>query len=152
MKWYRKERRRHRNKFDFNAHFIKYCSQDVLILQQACEKFRALFQQVTDGLCPFASGLTTPGMCNYFWRARMLKENQIALIGPPGQGKKSSVKGERWLRWIEMENDVKLQKEHRIGHWTVDGFDRDTKTAYEFLGCMWHGCSECTTKARCIPF
>ncbi|XP_055356751.1 uncharacterized protein LOC129601866 isoform X2 [Paramacrobiotus metropolitanus] len=152
IKWFRKERRRHNNQFDFNAHFIGYCSQDVLVLQQACEKFRTLFQQVTNGLCPFASGLTTPGMCNYFWRARMLKKNQIALIGPPGQGKKSSAKGDRWLRWIEMDNDIQLQREVRIGPWTVDGFDPRNKTVYEFLGCMWHGCSDCTTKSTLHPF
>ncbi|XP_055347327.1 uncharacterized protein LOC129594605 isoform X3 [Paramacrobiotus metropolitanus] len=152
IKWFRKERRRHHNQFDFNAHFIKYCSQDVLVLQQACEKFRMLFQQVSGGLCPFASGLTTPGMCNYFWRARMLKKNQIALIGPPGQGKKSSVKAERWLRSIELDNDTKLEREFRIGHWTVDGFHSGTKTVYEFLGCMWHGCSDCTTNSTMHPF
>ncbi|XP_055355223.1 uncharacterized protein LOC129600691 [Paramacrobiotus metropolitanus] len=152
IKWFRKERRRHHNQFDFNAHFIKYCSQDVLVLQQACEKFRILFQQASGGLCPFASGLTTPGMCNYFWGARMLKKSQIALIGPPGQGKKSSVKAERWLRSIELDNDTKLEREFRIGHWTVDGFHSETKTVYEFLGCMWHGCSDCTTKSTMHPF
>ena len=27
--------------------------------------------------------------------------------------------------------------------YTVDGYDADTKTVYEFYGCFWHGCRTC---------
>ena len=27
--------------------------------------------------------------------------------------------------------------------YTVDGYDADTKTVYEFFGCFWHGCRTC---------
>ncbi len=26
---------------------------------------------------------------------------------------------------------------------TADGFNRKTKTAYQFQGCFWHGCRKC---------
>ena len=28
-------------------------------------------------------------------------------------------------------------------HFTVDGYDKTTKTAYLFQGCYWHGCRKC---------
>ena len=27
--------------------------------------------------------------------------------------------------------------------YTVDGFDRETNTVYQFNGCYWHGCEKC---------
>ncbi|XP_068720877.1 uncharacterized protein [Montipora capricornis] len=35
--------------------------------------------------------------------------------------------------------------EYRIPgtRYTVDGYDADTKTVYEFCGCFWHGCRTC---------
>ena len=27
--------------------------------------------------------------------------------------------------------------------WTVDGYDLETNSVYEFLGCFWHGCPKC---------
>ena len=26
---------------------------------------------------------------------------------------------------------------------TVDGYDKTTKTVYQFYGCYWHGCRKC---------
>lgn len=37
------------------------------------------------------------------------------------------------------------QGEYRIPHsrYTVDGYDAETNTVYEFEGCFWHGCPTC---------
>lgn len=32
---------------------------------------------------------------------------------------------------------------HPNTRYTVDGYDRDTHTLYEFHGCFWHGCPTC---------
>lgn len=31
----------------------------------------------------------------------------------------------------------------QIGPYTVDGYDEETHTIYEFYGCYWHGCPTC---------
>ena len=33
--------------------------------------------------------------------------------------------------------------EKKIGHYSVDGYDEENKTIYEFDGCLWHGCRRC---------
>ena len=48
----------------------------------------------------------------------------------------------------EIPIDVVVYKElkyYKIGRhtFTVDGFDQETNTIYEFYGCYFHGCSKC---------
>ena len=31
----------------------------------------------------------------------------------------------------------------QFGNFTVDGYDENTRTIYEFYGCYWHGCPIC---------
>ena len=35
--------------------------------------------------------------------------------------------------------------------WRRSYFDKTTKTVYEFLGCLWHGCTRCYPKRRNAP-
>jgi len=51
-----------------------------------------------------------------------------------------------WLCWLQNSTDTNIrtafnQGEKRIGsrHIPVDGFDRTTRTIYQFHGCWWHG-------------
>ena len=51
-----------------------------------------------------------------------------------------------WLDWLQKSTGVTIrtafnQGEKRIGsrHIPVDGFDRTTRTVYQFHGCWWHG-------------
>jgi hypothetical protein len=30
-----------------------------------------------------------------------------------------------------------------LGPYTVDGYDKESRTVYEFYGCYWHGCPDC---------
>jgi G:T-mismatch repair DNA endonuclease (very short patch repair protein) len=30
-----------------------------------------------------------------------------------------------------------------LGPYTVDGYDEESRTVYEFYGCYWHGCPDC---------
>mgnify|MGYP000668789923 FL=1 len=34
----------------------------------------------------------------------------------------------------------------------VDGYDAQTRTVYEFRGCLYHGCRTCYTNLRQISF
>ena len=62
-----------------------------------------------------------------------------------------------WLACIEQEQAVNIQHarnggEHKIGpnRIPVDGWCNETKTAYNFHGCWFHGCLDCYPKNRDI--
>ena len=48
-------------------------------------------------------------------------------------------------RFRQRIQHARNQGEYRIPdtRWTVDGYDVETNTIYEFLGCFWHGCPKC---------
>lgn len=56
-----------------------------------------------------------------------------------------------WLEWLVHQNPgLTIQHalnggEFKIPHtnYRVDGYNRESKTVYEFLGCLWHGCPTC---------
>ena len=55
-----------------------------------------------------------------------------------------------YLLWQQTQISGRIQHvgndgEYRIPHsrYTVDGFDAETNTIYEFQGCFWHGCPKC---------
>ncbi len=50
----------------------------------------------------------------------------------------------QWLEYMMRTNDIHIRHaenggEHRINNFSVDGFDEDNNTVYEFHGCFWHG-------------
>ena len=54
-----------------------------------------------------------------------------------------------WMDYLQQSENIKIlhrrnhSSEVRIGPYSVDGYDPETKTVYEFYGCYHHGCSEC---------
>ena len=49
-----------------------------------------------------------------------------------------------WLEYMMKTNNVNIRHaenggELRIGNYSVDGFDEENDTVYEFHGCYWHG-------------
>ena len=58
-----------------------------------------------------------------------------------------------WLHWQQHHSPVShtqhaaYQGEYRNPNslYTVDGYDADSDTLYEFQGCFWHGCPNCCT-------
>ena len=61
--------------------------------------------------------------------------------------------GQMAVQWIHCESDrtgctIRHQangREKRIGKLPVDGWCAETRTAYQFHGCFWHGCPKCHT-------
>jgi hypothetical protein len=51
--------------------------------------------------------------------------------------------GNAWLEYQEEKYSISLVREHKLGNFTADGYDKDYNIAYEFLGCYWHGCINC---------
>ncbi|XP_041361018.1 uncharacterized protein LOC121377177 [Gigantopelta aegis] len=63
----------------------------------------------------------------------------------------------QWLEWVQHRNQDKYQIQHALNggehqvpgtHYRLDGFCAKTNTAFEFHGCLWHGCRHCFPHER----
>ncbi|XP_022807948.1 uncharacterized protein LOC111344946 [Stylophora pistillata] len=66
-----------------------------------------------------------------------------------------------WLTWTERSLGTRIQHvrqggEFSIPHgsrvYTVDGYVAETRTVYEFHGCLFHGCHDCSPKRNQVAF
>jgi len=140
--------------FDFQRELLAYCQNDVRILTLALIQFSNLIERTTQGLQCFLHTCTIAAGAMMFYRTQYLKENTIPVIPPLGfqHGTNQSKQAKLWLRYIEYTHNVKLQSYERGGeaqfkHFKVDGYDRNTRTVYEFYGCYYHG-HQCQTQLR----
>ena len=153
-------------KFDMQKELEAYCRSDVELLKKGCEAFVKQFKQEAD-FNPFERCATIASACNLYWRRSIEEGTEAALIAVrPLQGwHGAQVNHSRAaLEWL-MYEERQLPKERgeRIRHARnggekpvktskgkehVDGFDKTTKTVYEFLGCLWHGCPRCFPNKR----
>jgi hypothetical protein len=130
--------------FNFQEEILSYCRSDVDILQRCWLEFRELFRDVTN-IDPFEKCLTIASACNLVFRTNFLKEGTIAILPPHGYpGTKQSNIALKWLSYTAEKNDIYIQHkrnggEKTVGHYSLDGYDEETRTAYEFHGCFWHG-------------
>ncbi|XP_067660620.1 uncharacterized protein [Haliotis asinina] len=102
--------------------------------------------------------------CMLTFRKLFLEPRTIAIIPPQGYRpqRRYSLQCLHWLNWI-MHQHPGLHIQHaRNGgeagfdggdgsRYTVDGYDANTRTVYEYLGCFWHGCTRCYKTDRCVP-
>jgi len=123
----------------FKDEAIKYCTSDVMILMQACMKFRKIFMTETL-IDPFEASLTIASACNLVYRKLFLKRNTIAIVPHNGYRakEKQSAIGATWLRWLNTTENLGIQAsfnggESQIGPFKVDGLCGDT--IYELYGC-----------------
>ena len=144
LKWHR-ELKENNYVFNFQEEISSYCRSDVDILQRCCLEFRELFRDVTN-IDPFEKCLTIASACNLVFRTNFLKENTIAILPPHGYHpriKQPNI-ALKWLSYTAEKNDVYIQHkrnggEKTVGPYSLDGYDEETHTAYEFHGCFWHG-------------
>ena len=147
--WYN-ERVRNKDVFDFKHEMEIYCRSDVDILRRGCGEFRKTFQEY-GGIDPFLEATTIADACNKVWRNQFMPEKQIGVISSrdPIQ-RRFSMKAIRWLQSIAKEQNISIQHaknggEYKVGNYSVDGYDKESNTIYEFLGDLWHGCLTCYT-------
>ena len=88
--------------------------------------------------------------CMRVFRSKFLTPDTIALVPHNGYNNDNqSVKALQWLKWIEHRDGRPLRHarttggEKHFGPYKVDGWDETSKIAYEFYGCLWHGCPIC---------
>ncbi|XP_041349362.1 uncharacterized protein LOC121368687 [Gigantopelta aegis] len=63
----------------------------------------------------------------------------------------------QWLKWFQHRHGDKYQIQHALNggehlvpgtHYRLDGYCATTNTAFEFHGCLWHGCRHCFPHER----
>ena len=151
--------------YDFQKELQEYCVSDVGILQSGCEAFCEEFESHA-GFNPFAECYTIASACNRYWRKVHMPEKTIAVEPPQGwRGAKinQSLVALQWLHYQESLlpkvsacadriQHVRNGGERKLlvenGHVYVDGYDEETDTVYEFMGCLWHGCPTCCRYQR----
>ena len=138
-------------KFNFAEELVAYCESDVKLLKEGCLTFKRLFEQQAK-FNPFGC-MTIASACNHDLHQNRMEANTIAseeLHGWRLNTNHSHVSLE-WLHWQNSQlsapriQHARNNGERRIpnSNYTVDGFDEDTNTVYEFQGCFWHGCRSC---------
>ena len=78
------------------------------------------------------------------WYVRPREENQFR----PQKAQPFGQMAVQWLTWESAKSGCAIRhqvngREKRIGKRRVDGWCAETRTAYQFHGCFWHGCPKC---------
>ena len=78
------------------------------------------------------------------WYTRRREENKFR----PQQAQPYGQMAVQWLTWESAKSGCAIRhqvngREKRIGKLPVDGWCAETRTAYQFHGCFWHGCPKC---------
>ena len=135
--------------FDLEKEKLEYCRDDTEILLIAIQEFRRTFKEVAH-FDPIRDYFTLPSMSYGGFRRSFLQANTIGITPTAGYGKKRkhSKIADCWLDAMEKEIGREIKREFRLGYIYADGFDKETKTAYEFNGCRWHGCPKCFPHER----
>ncbi|XP_041919959.1 uncharacterized protein LOC121684091 isoform X2 [Alosa sapidissima] len=137
--------------FDFRKEIAEYCKNDVVILKEACLRFRKELIATVE-VDPFRS-VTIAGMCMAIYRSRFLTKDTIALTYPNcyiQPQKAHSKESLEWLEYVSATEGIHIQHalnagEHKVGDHMVDGFSSSSKgcVGFEFLGCYHHACLTC---------
>ena len=162
-RWYKAQTGR----FDFRKELLEYCQSDVELQKEGCNAFVEKFSQEAR-FNPFEKCMTIAAACNLYWRRSILEDTPAAKIavrplrGWRGAQINQSNAALQWLAYEEsllpLGGDGDQIKHARNGGekkvWTskgqefVDGWNKNGKIAFEFLGCLWHGCPSCYPKRR----
>jgi len=137
------------NVFNYKNDLYDYCDADVDLLAKGILKFREIILSTVQ-IEPFFNCSTIAGLAHLIYRQKYMPINKIGIIPEIGYNPKenTSRKAIIWLKYIEKSKNITLITsstgfEHKIDRYKVDGFHQPTNTAYEFLGCVFHGCNNC---------
>lgn len=138
-----------RQDFDMQQEMERYCYADTEILLIAVMAFRIKFKSIA-GFDPIRRYFTLPSMSMATFRTQFLSDNVLAVTPPYPYSftRKCSNASRIYLDMLEQEKGTKIFREYRIGKVFADGYDINTKTVYEFLGCLFHGCLNCFASNR----
>lgn len=148
--------------FDLMKELVDYCSLDVTILRLGVMSFCKEFQEM-NGTNSLRHAVTLASICNAVYRADHMPKETIPYIPADGYRPRirQSVKALRWLALLNRStewngrirhgrNMGEVQVPGMRGH--VDGYDEQTRTCFEFNGCLWHGCLNCFSPETQSPY
>ena len=117
-----------------------------------------------NGVNPFKHAITLASICNSVYRADHMPRGTIPYIPSDGYRPKLkySWKSMQWMNLLDQRQEWRGRIRHAMnegeflpsdaGVGRVDGFDEQTRTCFEFLGCFWHGCMRCYGQDTESPF
>ena len=156
-KWYEQQKDK---VFDFRKEFHGYCWSDVLLLSEGClcfiiiNIFNSKKNPQDPGIDPMRTSVTLPAYCNVLFRRNHMTPDTLGNI--PGFGlnphQNTSIVCQTWLNFLQSLQPEIIQNagnefgEKRWQNYLFDGFCQNTKTIFEFHGCLWHGCQVCFSK------
>ncbi|XP_050506022.1 uncharacterized protein LOC126884199 [Diabrotica virgifera virgifera] len=120
--------------FDFQKEIREYCDADVDILRRGCLELRKEFLAVANIDC--FQYVMIASTCLAIYRSKYLPTNQIAVV------EKQDVYSSAAISWLSLFPGLRHARnggEVTICGSKVDGFDKDTNTAYQFHESFWHG-------------
>ena len=101
----------------------------------------------------FLESRTIASACNKVFRKRFMKPETISLIPSGGYifNRNYSKKALMWILHMEEEDNFKIIHARNrcvvrlpeLPQFSVDGYCAETRTFYEFMGCLFHGCVKC---------
>jgi hypothetical protein len=112
----------------------------VDILRRCCAQFKStLYALVAVDL--FQESITFAITANLAYQRGFMPSDTIAIV--PNMGyqppRRYSAMGCRWL--FPLDSNIRHAcngGEVTLGPYTVDGYDEQSSTVYEFYGCYWH--------------
>ena len=122
--------------------FHRYHEKDVTKIRGGGETCRSIVGYDANALYLWALMQDMPTG----WYVRRREENGFR----PQQAQPYGQMAVQWLTWEAAKNGCTIRhqvngREKRIGKLPVDGWCAETRTAYQFHGCFWHGCPKCHT-------
>ena len=122
--------------------FHRYHEKDVTKIRGGGETCRSIVGYDANALYLWAIMQDMPTG----WYTRRREENKFR----PQQAQPFGQMAVQWLTWESAKSGCAIRhqvngREKRIGKRRVDGWCAETRTAYQFHGCFWHGCPKCHT-------
>ena len=120
--------------------FHRYHEKDVTKIRGGGETCRSIVGYDANALYLWAIMQDMPTG----WYTRRREENNFR----PQQAQPFGQMAVQWLTWESAKSGCAIRhqvngREKRIGKRRVDGWCAETRTAYQFHGCFWHGCPKC---------
>ncbi len=140
--------------FNFKQELENYCISDVKLLKEGTLTFRKNILNLTSNkIDPFHRCITIASVCHLVYRTSLMKPNTIGIVPVNGLNPKriTSIVARQWLFYESVKDKIRIQHatnggERKFGPYYVDGVCEETKTIYEFHGCLFHGCTRCFDK------
>ena len=122
--------------------FHRYHEKNVTRIRGGSEPCRSIVGYDANALYLWALMQDMP--TGWYTRRRAEKQFRPQPAQPYGQ------MAVQWLTWEAAKNGCTIRhqvngREKRIWKLPVDGWCAETRTAYQFHGCFWHGCPKCHT-------